>query len=197
MIDISHEFTFLNGAWHLAYYIPRYKDNGPISDYILRFKKCVEFYLQCWTVWSFDELSNVGIHFDYIVRALGSDELKVSRTNGLDCLGGILEENLPSAKYVPETLGKNILTPSMHSLNTIYERQNVIHNSYFVADLTNNFNNKNILILDDITTSGTTIREIHRALKEVWPNGRYHLFCLGKTNHDENANDNIPLNHFI
>jgi hypothetical protein len=195
MIDLTQEYSFLNGAWHLAYYIPSNRPTGSLSDNILKFKDNYTHYVNCWSRWSLAELSSLGVRFDYIIRALGSSELTVSRTRGLDTLGVYLEANLPSI-YCPEVLQKSRLTPPMHTLRTKPERQAAIHDSYFVADRTRDFNNKNILIIDDVTTSRTTIKEILRALKVVWSNGHYHLFCLGRTIYDHDANNNIPMTYF-
>lgn len=196
MKDISHELSFLSGAWHLSYYIPEFKPYGSLSYNILQFKNFKESIVKSWTNWSKDELSKLGIHFDYIIRALGSNELSVSYNKGLDYLGIFLEQKLPSL-YIPEILKKNYLTPPMHTLSRT-DRGNEIHNSYIVTDQTKDFNNKNILILDDVITTGTTIREIHRALNEVWQNGNYHLFCLSKTlRGDMHANDDISMKYFI
>lgn len=54
-----------------------------------------------------------------------------------------------------------------------------------------NLNNKNILIIDDITTSCTTVAEMVRTIKAEWPDAKCYLFCLARTNHEMNANVNL------
>jgi predicted amidophosphoribosyltransferase len=106
-----------------------------------------------------------------------------------------LAQNL-SAIYCPEVLRKKNVTPSMHTLATKMEREETINGCYTVSNSQHQFNNKNILIIDDVCTSGTTIKEIIRALKEVWPNGHYYFCFLGKTKRNKQANDHINQHYF-
>jgi len=195
MINISEDYSFLSGAWHLAYYIPSNKPTGSLSSNILEFKKANKPYFLAWTKWAVDDLSKLNIHFDFILRALGSKELKVSGTKGLDLMGKVLAEKLNSI-YIPSVLEKNRETRSMHTLKTKAERREAINGSYFVAKQPYDFDKKNILILDDVTTSSITIQEILRALKVAFPNAQYFLFCLGKTEYNTEANDSITKAYF-
>ncbi|QJB29889.1 hypothetical protein HF329_00630 [Chitinophaga oryzae] len=197
MFDISHQHPYLNGAWHLAYYIPSLRNiEGTLSNHIIKFKDKEQQQLKGWALWSKDKLPQVGINFDYVVRALGSNELKVTKgTKSMDVIGGFLERSF-SWKYVPETLEKNRITKPLHFLKTKPEREVEIHESYFVAKKDNNFAHKHILIIDDVTTTQTTIKEIIRALKTEWPSAKYYLFCLGRTDYNENGNDHIKNSYF-
>lgn len=195
MINISSDYSFLAGAWHLAYYIPSNKPTGSLSRNIIEFKESNKPFVTAWSKWAADDLSTLPIHFDFILRALGSSELKVSETKGLDAMGKVLAEKLNSI-YIPSVLAKNRVTPPMHTLKTKPERRAAIKDSYFVAKQPYDFDKKNILILDDVTTSSITIQEILRALKVVFPNAKYYLFCLGKTEYNSAANDTITQAYF-
>jgi len=194
MIDISKQFNFLSGAWHLAYYTPGYWPSGSLSSLILNFKDNKKDSVDKWSRWAKDELAKNNFSFNFIIRALRSTETQVSGLQGLDALGGYLAQNL-NAIYCPEVLKKIRITTSMHTLNKA-KREESIHGAYIVADRKYNFRNKNILIIDDVCTSGTTVKEMVRSLKEVWPSGRYYFFCLGKTKRSWTANDNIEQNYF-
>lgn len=195
MINISNEYRFLAGAWHLAYYRPQNRPSGSLSDCILKFKDNYTHYVDRWTSLACQDIISTGLKFDFIVRALGSKELKVTRVKGLDKMGELIASRL-NCVYCPEVLEKNRETPSMHSLKTKAERESGIGNSYFIAKSNLNFNHKKILIIDDVTTSQTTIKEIIRALKVEWPEGEFYLFCLGRTTYSDEDIDTIQTNYF-
>ncbi|MGN8035625.1 phosphoribosyltransferase [Chitinophaga sp. 22321] len=196
MFNISHEHPFLKGAWHLVYYIPEHREiEGSYSNHIIKFKDGEKKQIKGWCIWAKEEFSKHNIKFDYIIRALGSRELKVNLgAKGLDYLGKYLEKSF-GWQYIPTVLEKNRLTKPLHFLNKS-DRESEIHKSYFVAEKQYNFNKRNVLILDDITTSQTTLKEIIRAINAEWPSTNYYLFCLGRTNHNLNGNDHIKNSYF-
>lgn len=195
MIEISNQDFFLNKVWHLAYYIPSNRLQGSLSNYLIEFKDNETNSVNSWSRWAKDELAKTNVPFHFIIRALGGAETQATGSKGLDVLGRCLARAL-NAIYCPEVLQKNRSTPSMHTLKRKAERETALLGSYIVADHQYDFNNKNILIIDDVCTSGTTIMEIIRALRDIWPDGNYYFFFLAKTNHNKNANDNIKQQYF-
>lgn len=195
MIEISNQYFFLSKVWHLAYYIPNNRPQGSLSNYILKFKENETYFVKSWSRWAKDELAKTNVPFDFIIRALGGTETQVTGLKGLDTLGRYLAQEL-NAIYCPEVLQKIRPTPSMHTIRRKTDREAAMLGSYIVADHQYNFNNKNILIIDDVCTSGTTIMEIIRSLRDVWPDGHYYFFFLAKTNYNEHANDNIEQHYF-
>jgi predicted amidophosphoribosyltransferase len=192
----------IQGAWHLVDYIP-YRpnideyDQTPYTDRLNGFKhQKSDQIIDKWCQWSFDALSTLEIEFDYIVRALGSKELKPEGNKSLDTLGIFLESKL-SAKYVPELLNKVRVTRPMHLLYTKAEREENIVNSYSIDNSNGlDLDNKKILILDDIVTTSLTIGEIVRALREEWENAEIYVFSLGSTNYDKAGNKGIQVSYF-
>lgn len=197
LININNEYRFLNlqNAWHLAYYISGNRPHGSLAANILEFKNGSAFYVNAWSNWAIAELQPLNIQFDFIVRALGSSELQVTGNRPLDSLGNRLANSL-NCQFVANTLSKTRVTPPMHTLRTLPERRAAINGSYIVNNATRDFNNRRVLIIDDVTTTNLTVGEILRALRVNWNNGRYYLFCLGKTSHDHDANNNIATNYF-
>ena len=201
MIEITHEFEYRNlhfgGCWHLAYYIPQNRGNGTLAGKIIQFKENNGGVVQKWCNWAATDLGDLEISFDYIVRALGSRELQASGTKACDVLGDFLADYL-DAEYIPQVLSKHRATRPMHELKTYYERVNEMHGVYYVNESGDDYDldDKNILILDDITTTSCTISEIKRALEEAWPEVNLHLFCIGRTSRNQSANDDIDMSYF-
>jgi hypothetical protein len=197
LTDWQYRRLELAGAWHLAYYIPDQRTiPGTLSHRIIEFKNLNPFStVDAWCRWTIADLAAQNIGHDYIIRALGSSELTPTARRGLDILGERLAIAQQSV-YAPRILGKTRTTPAMHTLKTKEERHKALDNAYQVADRTVDLNGRRVLILDDVTTSKTTLTEILRALRVEWPRGQYSFFCLGKTSREPDANNSIPLSYF-
>lgn len=203
MIDISNEHYFLSGAWHLAYYTPGYYPTDSLPRKMLNFKdwkKGSDKYkddVVFWVNWSTKELTNLNLKFDYIIRALGSNEVSVERNKALDVLGQWLDKKL-GASYSPELLFKVKSTKPLNSISHKPDREAELQGSYRLSEKSRDIdmNYKNVLIIDDITTTGTTLKEISGQLCGQWPNINCYSFCLGRTLRDNNANDFIVVPSF-
>ncbi|SFW84036.1 hypothetical protein [Chitinophaga sancti] len=199
MIDFTTDCSRLGvyGAWHLVFYLSKYRNTpGTYSNYIIKFKEKEVDVIKAWTKWALIEIPKLNIHFDYIIRALGSAELRHQPdSKGLDIIGGWLAKKMSSV-YCPEVLMKTRVTKPMHTLKTRPEREAEMHMAYVVADKKFDLNNKNILIIDDVTTAKITTAEMLRALRVEWPRARFYIFCLGKTEYEDYLNDVVPINIF-
>ena len=200
MIDLStlNQYQELNiaGCWHLAYYLSAKRSAGTLAQKILEFKNGYPAAIKRWSNWAGVELGNLDIQFDYIVRALGSNETMPQKGKPCSQLGRYLAEIL-NAKYAAMALSKSRETRPLHSLASRPERVAELSGVYQAHPEKYNFNGKNILIIDDVTTANITITEIVRAMKEAWPEANLYFFCLGKTEYDVSLNDNITKKYFI
>lgn len=199
MIDLSKQTQYkqleIDGCWHLAYYIPSNRAIGTLAGKLINFKDGVPNIVKGWCNWASDELSKLDIDFDYIVRALGSNELTPTKGKSCAALGRHLAESL-DVSYIPTLLSKKRATKPMHTLRTYQERYDELHGVYVAHDIGEDLNGNNVLIIDDITTTNCTIAEIKRAITEKWPSVNLYLFCLGRTDYDSKANDAITQEYF-
>lgn len=177
-------------TWHLCYYMRDHNDETDLTDHVLSFKANDKDIVAKWCKWAAAELTEEGIKFDLIVRALGSAETAPSGDKALDELGRCLAVELETI-YRPEVLKKKRATKPLHKLYNVPDRKKEIADVYFVDDNVNDYNKKKVLIIDDITTSNVTMAEILRALKAKWPKGQYYVFCLAKTCYEGDKNANI------
>lgn len=81
------------------------------------------------------------------------------------------ESNIPYSK-IERT--KN--TEHMYMLTDYETRQRNIHNAFKIKDL--DLNNKNILLVDDLVTTGATIREIVKAIKKNFTPNSIFVFSI-------------------
>lgn len=199
MINLSTnpQYTQLNiyGCWHLAYYLPANRAEGTLAHKIIEFKNGSQAAIKRWSKWAAVELEKLDIHFDYIVRALSSQETVPLKGKPCSKLGRYLAEVL-NAEYAAMALSKSRKTRPLHSLSNRAERIDELRGVYQAHPDKYNFNDKNILIIDDVTTANITITEIVRAMQEVWPTANLYFFCLGKTEYDNSLNDNITKEYF-
>ena len=195
MHNMSSTFNFLSGAYHLAYYFPRkYGTNDTVSEYILHFKDNREPYTTKWIALATREVAVKIKDIDIVVRVLGSTELTASGHTSLDKLGVILAKHTNSV-YVKSALNKKRQTRPLKFLSRA-ERQQELNGLYtFQKPKTISSNNPNILLIDDIVTSGTTLKEVNRAIKTVLPQCRLFFFSIGKTY--DNWKDGVVTNSAI
>ncbi len=182
MYDISQKYKFLSGAYHLTYYIPRNTGHlDQISEGLLSFKDGVPDMVRFWCDKAIQEVGNI-FNPSFIVRALSSSELTVIPTSPLDQLGRCLAAHLNSM-YLPELLWKSSTNPQLKKLNR-QDRHRVIHGLYTASqiEITGKIE---ILIIDDIITTGSTVREIFRALSQTYPGASIKFLSLAKTKNDK------------
>ena len=188
-------FLGLRGGWFLAYYVKAEPQTPDRFHWrFLRFKDNRSEVVKSWCDWSVASLRNQRQQFDCIVRALGSSELVPSGTRPLDTLGRILAPALGGV-YAPMILKKLRVTKAMHTLKRA-ERKAEMRGVYQVANRPADLNGKRVLIIDDITTTNTTIEEILRAMREEWPGAQYFFYALGRTEGDIAANNLITSPYF-
>jgi len=163
----------------LAYY------RGNVKMELLNFKKGYETSIQRW--WNFiDSHFNVvfkDMKVDYIVRALSSRETHHSTYNGLDLLGELLAKRF-NAEYVNDILFKPV-TEQLKFAGGIYNREAILRGKYN-ADLSKLEKGKTFLVIDDVSTTGTTFNEIKRAILKEDSQAKVEGFALVKTLLDKN-----------
>lgn len=118
---------------------------------------------------------------DYIVRALGHKET-TANDSSLDNVGRLLEEEIVSAKYLPDLLSKKNTNNKLTTMNAI-DRKNTLSKQYFLNKNHIDFSKQKnaFLIIDDVYTTGSTTKEITRAIREVSPNSIIYIFTLVQT----------------
>ena len=117
---------------------------------------------------------------DYIVRALGSNEMSNSMVNTpLDLMGQLLAKKF-NAKYVTNILNKDI-TPQLKFAGNQDNRKKILDHKYN-CNLASINPNGTYLIIDDVSTTGTTFNEISRAINEASSyKAKLNTFALVKT----------------
>ncbi len=160
----------------LAYY------RGEVGQELLMFKKENSTAIYRWLHYveqNFDEKFQ-GIKVDYIVRALGSNETSNTNQNTpLDLMGGLLAKKF-NAKYVANILTKD-RTSQLKFAGNQYNRKQILDHKYS-CNLNGLKKDATYLIIDDVTTTGTTFDEISRTINEASNNqAKLYSFALVKT----------------
>lgn len=180
--------------YYLCNYQPRYTGEDKLSESLIRFKDCNELDVRAWAECAVMKLQDLFFQENLvIVRALGKEEIKVlpdSKTS-LDLLGALLSEKL-DCHYRPELLSKTRETKSMKLLSKT-EREVELENAYIFKTESNI---DEILIIDDILTTGTTMKEIIRAIRKVLPTCKITLFTLADTDHQALLNKDLSLSDY-
>ncbi len=176
--------------YYLCNYRPRHTGSDELSKSLIRFKERIRVDVEAWTECALMELGKVSLNNGLLImRALGRDEKTVSSSSrtALDWLGRKLADELKGS-YMPELLSKSRNTRSVKWLTRI-EREIELQDVY-------SFKGESVreaLILDDILTTGTTMKEIIKAIRAVLPSCRINLFTLANTDHQALLNQHISL----
>jgi predicted amidophosphoribosyltransferase len=189
--DISPKYSgVVDGTYHIAHYHPKSQSHHDItSSHLLDFKDNIAPWVSRWSNMSARFMAKE-INADIIIRVLSSGETEASSSSSLDFLGKKMEEAIAQAQYLPMSLKKSRSTKPLKTLRTRKERENELAGVYsFIPPNNVGSNIKTILILDDIVTSGTTLREISRAIKSASPSSKLVFFALGQTYDSWASND--------
>lgn len=175
----SDRFPFLSGAYYLSHYVPRSQGgNDELSSYLLQFKDNNHTAVKKWSEFAAVSLRRSGVNFKVIVRALGSSETTVHTGTPLDHLGQTIAGEL-GAVYMPKLLSKSRQNKSLKYLSAV-ERAQELTGLY-------SFNNygavsgDNLLLIDDVVTTGTTLKSIYNAIAKSCPDVNVYFFSLAKT----------------
>jgi predicted amidophosphoribosyltransferase len=182
-------------GYFLCYYIPANRDTTEMSSLLKDFKANIsENLVEHFSDWASYEFLKEEIRITHIVRALKNTEVKADTHTSLDKLGNRLAKDL-NALYIPEILSKRKITPALKTIE-FTKRKTTIENSYCIN---HDFFSPDdaILVLDDIYTSGATINEITRVLKEKNSEMKIYFFTLGKTSLEIQRNEYVSFPYFI
>lgn len=189
---LRHNQSSVQG-YFLCYYIPSKQDSTPVSSLLLKFKNNEsESIIDNFCKWACQELEKEGIQIQVIVRSLSNNETEAINNTSLDELGRKLAKYL-NAIYCPELIKKTRKTYPLKKI-AFESRKSEIDNIYF-SGISSDISS--VLIIDDIYTTGATVNDILRAIKEVNPMVSAHIFTLGKTTFDPNKNERITMPDFI
>jgi hypothetical protein len=178
MHNISHKYPFLHGAYHLEYYIPRNTgQSDQLSEDVIQFKKGNQQKVREWCNKASHHISGI-ISPTIIVRALGSNETIVSGQKPLDQLGLFLASQT-GASYQPQILSKASTNPPLKGLGKS-AREGALQGLYKAEKLEIG-ESPSFLVIDDIITTGSTIKEIQRTLIGAFPNAKVYFLALAKT----------------
>jgi len=169
----------------LGYYFKKYSQhNDQISESIRDHFKVndvthVNFWSDIAATALEDYFSGAELHIDHVVRALGSSELQATGQSPLDTLCKAIAESLQSS-YSTDLLHKSHATRPLKQTNMRSEREEELDGVYKISEGIIG-SSDTILLVDDISTSGTTSKIIAQEIKTKYPNVEIYFFVLAKT----------------
>lgn len=189
---LEHHSEIFN-HYYLCHYRPQAHGLDELSKSLLNFKRGWPLDVAAWTECSISELCKIGINKGcLILRALNSNEIAVDKPNSpLDDLGRKIASAL-KGDYIPECLVKRRRVRKL-SLLSRTERELELSDNYVFDGTRAKRYYSEILILDDILTSGTTLRSIIDAIRLAFPTCLVQSFTLASTDKQARLNQSIHL----
>lgn len=166
--EIDHYF--------LCYYKRLSSGYDRLSKSLIHFKQGVDVDVRAWTSVATELVPPVIEGNNLIViRSLSSNEVEIDRSlpTALDYLGSKLADAC-SGTYAPNLLRKKRVTRPMKLLS-LSERAEEIKDVYYVSD---GKSVSNLLLVDDIFTTGNTVKSIAEAMLDAYPGITISVFTL-------------------
>lgn len=190
LIKSEKKSIFYKNIFHLFYYIPQ--SNDRLSSHILAFKNGDAHVNKAFALCIANELKKAlakGLQIDYLIRALGSSEKVADANAPLDIFARSIATEI-GAEYISLLTKQRPTRKFSRDLPTYQARINEINGVYNTSLIKtiqirqNIKTKKNILILDDVATSGATREAIGKALKMKFPECTLHFLSIAQTNRD-------------
>lgn len=166
----------------MFYYLPKKSNWDNNAQLILDFKNnsssATAYLLEC----ALRELRGFQLKEEIIVvRALRSSEVQVGdrEATALDMLGQGIATGIRGI-YIPQLLIKNRPTKPLKGYNA-QRREQEIADVYELRDLGLSLENRQIILIDDVVTTGVTTRTIIRRILAKFPTAKINVFALGWT----------------
>lgn len=164
-----------------AHFVNYYKKGSvyadEITEWLLEFKDGNSKSIKFWSDVVLEDIQN-RFSVDYIVTALGHDDTKLKISSPLAQLSQSLAERL-GCSLSTESLIKSSIHASLKFLNKA-ERQRELEGKYKFNP--NGYQpGSSFLIIDDITTTGTTATAIASSIKAAIPDSEIHFYAIAKT----------------
>lgn len=178
--------------YYLCTYIPKAAGSDRLSQSLLHFKNGTSPHLQAWTECAVEELQSVReLREAYVIRAFGHDEL-VHNSGRNESLARLTVKicNAIQGTYVPNFLEKTRNTKKLAYLSKA-EREDEVYRVYRFTSPDRD--PKQVLIIDDILTSGATIRSIIAAVLSATPSVKISVFTLAYTAQHGVDNSDVSL----
>lgn len=192
-LECNAEFFY---HYYLCHYRPKALGPDGLSQSLINFKAGWPLHVAAWRDCSAQELRKVFVAPNcVVVRALGSLEERVETGHApLDQLGRKIA-SLLDGHYIPGCLSKNRTTRKVKHLSR-EERERELSNSYTFDHSKIPAVAHDILVVDDILTTGTTMRAIIGTIRSHLPTCRIHLFTLAYTDIQPVSNDDVRLKSY-
>ncbi|WP_339905996.1 hypothetical protein [uncultured Cyclobacterium sp.] len=191
----AHKLSGFQAFWHLCYYFPNEKTEF-YSNKVIGFKRGGQSEIEFWENWvAYDFLHSIfkTISFELVIRVLGHDELEAKDKRPLDVIGSRIAAVRDSV-YKPDIIGKLRVNKKLSFINSKVERESELKDNYYMVDKSYKEFGGNVLIIDDIKTSGTSMLAIRELLTNEGFKGKVYGFSLAVTEKfDQGKNDDIEI----
>lgn len=197
LISEKHDSQYCNSdldeVYFGVYYMPDGDDKTTWTKRIKKFKsKSDKDDYALITSEIINAIKEENLNFDVVVRNFSHDKTCARVDDKILEFAKSISKST-QAVYAPPLIKKRNATAALHTMG-LQERKEVSSGNFYVDEkIASKINDVNsILIVDDITTTGTSLKEIAKVLKERWPNAQISALCLARTIHG-NPNANIDI----
>jgi hypoxanthine-guanine phosphoribosyltransferase len=179
---------------YLGYYFKQGKGEE-IHDKLINFKERGATEFRQWSGLMLEQLNKIKManilpQVDVMLRCLGSSETSFTEGTPLTKLLYSISGFYGSV-VCKDLIYKTRITKKLAFMPTLKERQKEVEETFRIDCNVIDLNNKVVLVLDDIRTSGTTTNYIAKLIRECFEPKLLILVTLGHTDNRTPENENI------
>jgi len=194
IMALHHQIIPCNNEYfehfYLCHYKPRHAGYDTVSQSLINYKRGHPLHVAAWNSCALQELRAMPLSGRCVIlRALTSDELSVTVDTPLDVLGRKLADEV-QGHYATNLLSKARQTSAVKYLTRDKRAEELLGVYHFESSKEDI---DDILILDDILTTATTVREIIKSIRVILPNCRIRVFTLASSDRDAVVNSSVRL----
>lgn len=155
--------------------------------------------IEGWVKWLFASLSGTGLRFDYVANVIGHDEMIGNPQKPLSLITQGLAPHLHAA-YRCDLLIKTRITARQRGSDAFPDaarREANVKGAFAVTPAYRLITNSKILIVDDVITTGATLKDIGRALTKGNSSNTLYFITLGHANRSANSNMDEVLDRYF
>jgi len=191
----SMDIDGYEAVWHFGYYF-KYGESDYLSYQMMDFKADKEDQVEAFARLSADWFADEFLTFDYVIRVLSSKETIAQKPNRVRTVAIAIAKET-GAQYHPLIIKKNKETRSLKGMGRASRQAELagVYELHEEVDL----DGKRVLIVDDVTTTGTSFEAIAVPLKEAYPEVELFGYAIMRTHGkgddgiEENDKDTVDI----
>jgi predicted amidophosphoribosyltransferase len=183
---IEHILQYYERGFSLCNYVSVQHGSDSLSEQIRNLKTfhigspTASPLLAFWSKWLVESIALTREEYDIILRVPGHDEITTNEKKALHVIAQTVASQIVASLQPNMLIKKHVTAPQRNNdvLPDVKRRATNITDSFEVNPSYKELQNKNILIIDDVITTGATLKEVGKVLSGTNSTNKLYFFTL-------------------